>query len=406
MSQLPDGYRVELDAYAGPMDLLLYLVRRHEIDLNDIPIAKLTDQYLRHLKVIETIDVENAGEFLVMAATLLEIKSAMIMPPPEAGEGEDSAAEGDENETSGGGASGGDPRYELVQQLLAYKRYKDAAIGLVFPALFSIGVILISLVASDVHLDADAVLLGDPAFAWIERLEIGGRDLGPRALWLMGGVLALCALFVGVFYKELKLTTFDGALAAALGFAPVALHYALMALVSVVAVGAFDVVGSVLVVALMIAPPAAAWLLTNRLEWLIGLSVALGAASALGGYWVARWLDASIAGAMAGVSGLVFALAFALAPERGLLAQALRRRRQRATFAERMLLVHLLHHENTPEAERECRVSHLEDHLRWDHARALLAVRTAEREGAVTRAGDWLALTASGRERAQRAMVE
>ena len=80
--------------------------------------------------------------------------------------------------------------------------------------------------------------------------------------------------------------------------------------------------------------------------------------------------------------------------------------RQRATFAERMLLVHLLHHENTPEAERECRVSHLEDHLRWDHARALLAVRTAEREGAVTRAGDWLALTASGRERAQRAMVE
>ena len=130
MSQLPDGYRVELDAYAGPMDLLLYLVRRHEIDLNDIPIAKLTDQYLRHLKVIETIDVENAGEFLVMAATLLEIKSAMIMPPPEAGEGEDSAAEGDENETSGGGASGGDPRYELVQQLLAYKRYKDAAIGL------------------------------------------------------------------------------------------------------------------------------------------------------------------------------------------------------------------------------------------------------------------------------------
>lgn len=295
----------------------------------------------------------------------------------------------------------------LIEALSRTRLVKqDAAIGLVFPALFSIGVILISLVASDVHLDADAVLLGDPAFAWIERLEIGGRDLGPRALWLMGGVLALCALFVGVFYKELKLTTFDGALAAALGFAPVALHYALMALVSVVAVGAFDVVGSVLVVALMIAPPAAAWLLTNRLEWLIGLSVALGAASALGGYWVARWLDASIAGAMAGVSGLVFALAFALAPERGLLAQALRRRRQRATFAERMLLVHLLHHENTPEAERECRVSHLEDHLRWDHARALLAVRTAEREGAVTRAGDWLALTASGRERAQRAMVE
>ena len=95
-----------------------------------------------------------------------------------------------------------------------------------------------------------------------------------------------------------------------------------------------------------------------------------------------------------------------LAPERGLLAQALRRRRQRATFAERMLLVHLLNHEHTPEAERECRVGHLEEHLRWETARALLAVRTAERSGAILRAGDRLALTASGRERAQRAMVE
>ena len=295
----------------------------------------------------------------------------------------------------------------LIEALTRTRLVKaDAAIGLVFPALFSVGVILISLFASDVHLDADAVLLGDPAFAWIERFEVGGRDLGPLALWWMGSILAVCVAFVGVLYKELKLTTFDAALGAALGFAPAALHYALMALVSVVAVGAFDVVGSVLVVALMIAPPAAAWLLTDRMSVLLALSVALGVASALIGYWVARGLDASIAGAMAGASGVLFVLAFAFAPERGLLAQALRRRRQKATFAERMLLVHLLHHEQTPEADRECRVSHLEDHLRWETARAQLAVRTAEREGAVERAGDRLALTASGRERAQRAMVE
>ncbi|MEL6615778.1 MAG: metal ABC transporter permease, partial [Bacteroidota bacterium] len=245
-----------------------------------------------------------------------------------------------------------------------------------------------------------------PACAWIARVESGGRDLGPLALWLLGGVFALCAAFVAAFYKELKLTTFDAPLAAALGFAPVALNYALMALVSVVAVGAFDVVGSVLVIALMIAPPAAAWLLTDRLDRLIALSVLFGVGSAIGGYWIARGLDASIAGAMAGASGVLFAFAFAFAPDRGLLAQALRRRRQRATFAERMLLVHLLHHEKTPEAERECRVSHLSDHLRWEPARAQLAVRTAEREGAVTRAGDRLALTSSGRERARQAMVE
>ena len=282
----------------------------------------------------------------------------------------------------------------------------DAAIGLVFPALFSIGVILIAREAGDVHLDADAVLLGDPAFAWIERVEIGGADLGPQALWTMGAVLVACAAFVALFYKELKLTTFDPALAAALGLAPTALHYGLMALVSTVAVGAFDVVGSVLVIALIVAPPAAAWLLTDRLDRMLGIAVGLGVASAVGGYWLARALDASIAGAMATVAGIVFALALALAPGRGLAAQALRRRRQRSQFAERMLLVHLLHHEHGPDADRECRVSHLQDHLRWEADRAALAVRTAERSGAVRRAGDRLALTEPGRDAARAAMVE
>ena len=282
---------------------------------------------------------------------------------------------------------------------------QDAAIALVFPALFSIGVVLISRYASGVHLDTDAVLLGDPAFSWIRRFEVGGRDLGPQALWLMGAVLAVVAAFVAAFYKELKLSTFDPALAAALGLAPAAVHYALMTLVSVVAVGAFDVVGSILVVGLMIAPPAAAWLLTDRLPVLLALSVALGVVSAVAGYWLARGLDVSIAGAMAVMAGVVFALALAFAPHRGLVAQARRRARQRVAFAERMLLVHLLHHEHTPAADRECRVGHLQEHLRWERSFASRAVRAAERGGAVERHGDRLALTASGREAAQRAMV-
>ncbi len=121
----PNEHRVQLDAYAGPMDLLLYLVKRHEIDLQDIPMAQLVEQYLAHLRVIETVDVDKAGEFLVMAATLIEVKSAMLMPTPaqgEAGEAGDAASEMD--------LSGADPRFELVQQLLAYKRFKDAAITL------------------------------------------------------------------------------------------------------------------------------------------------------------------------------------------------------------------------------------------------------------------------------------
>lgn len=120
-------YRVQLDAYAGPLDLLLYLVKRHEIDLNDIPVATLTDQYLRHLEVIKAMsgmDVERAGEFLVMAATLLEIKSQMLVPRPEGEAAIDPSKAIDE------AAAVLDPRFELVQQLLAYKRFKDAAIAL------------------------------------------------------------------------------------------------------------------------------------------------------------------------------------------------------------------------------------------------------------------------------------
>ncbi len=130
--QSAGNYRVQLDAYAGPLDLLLYLVKRHEIDLQDIPMAKLTEQYLDHLKVIQnlpsgvagsvTMDVDRAGEFLVMAATLVEIKSALLMPRLEAESDEDIAPPTDDANV--------DPRFELVQQLLAYKRYKDASMAL------------------------------------------------------------------------------------------------------------------------------------------------------------------------------------------------------------------------------------------------------------------------------------
>ncbi len=206
---------------------------------------------------------------------------------------------------------------------------EDAAIGLVFPALFSLAVILISRHAGGVHLDTDAVLLGELAFAPFERFTVAGYDLGPLALWVMGGIFLLNLGLIVLFYKELKLATFDPALAAALGFAPGLIHYGLMGLVSVTAVGAFETVGSILVVALMIAPPASAYLLTDRLPRLLGLSVLFGALSAVGGYWAAHLLDASIAGSMASAAGLLFALVFLFAPERGLVAAAARRARQR-----------------------------------------------------------------------------
>lgn len=105
-------YRVDLDVYNGPLDLLLFLIRRDEIDIYDIPIARITQQYCAYVRLLERIDPNLAGEFLVMAASLMEIKSRTLLPtPPEAEEPEDLE----------------DPRLELVRQLLEYKKYKDAA---------------------------------------------------------------------------------------------------------------------------------------------------------------------------------------------------------------------------------------------------------------------------------------
>lgn len=106
-------YRVHLDIFAGPLDLLLYLVRKEEVDVYDIPIAKVTQQYIEYIEMLKMFDLEVAGDFLVMAATLMEIKSVMLLPAPET-----EASEEDEAH---------DPRSELVRQLLEYKRFKDAA---------------------------------------------------------------------------------------------------------------------------------------------------------------------------------------------------------------------------------------------------------------------------------------
>jgi manganese/zinc/iron transport system permease protein len=294
----------------------------------------------------------------------------------------------------------------LVELLHRTKLVKeDAAIGLVFPALFSLAVILISHYAGNVHLDVDAVLLGELAFAPFDRLVIGGRDIGPTALYVMGGILLLNVIFITLFYKELKLATFDAGLAAALGFAPAFIHYGLMTVVSITAVGAFDAVGSILVVALMIAPPVTAYLLTDSLPRMIGLSALIGATGAIAGFWLAMAIDASIAGSMAGVLGTLFALAFLFAPQRGLVALAHRRSSQRWTFAQTALTIHLLNHQGAPDEIEECSFDHLEEHLRWDSDFAHHVVRQSERAGYIERRNGHLLLTENGRSHAATAIT-
>ena len=283
-------------------------------------------------------------------------------------------------------------RTKLVKQ--------DAAIGLVFPALFSIAVILISRFTRGVHLDNDAVLLGELAFAPFDRTQFLGLDL-PHSLVTMSLTLLFNALLIRLFFKELKLATFDAGLAATLGFSPVLIHYGLMGMVSVTAVGAFEAVGSILLVGLMVAPPATAYLLTDKLERMLGLSVVIGAGSAVGGYWLARSLDANIAGSITTVIGAVFLLTFFLAPQRGIFAIWRRRKRQRYQFAQTMLTVHLFSHEAAPDFDYEREMVHLQEHLRWTKEFAREVVRRAQDASWILRENRHLALTESGREHAK-----
>jgi manganese/zinc/iron transport system permease protein len=282
---------------------------------------------------------------------------------------------------------------------------EDAAIGLVFPVLFSIGVILISRHAGKVHLDIDAVLLGELAFAPFNRFEIFGHDIGPRSFYVMAGILMLNVIFILLYYKELKLSTFDVGLATALGFAPALVHYGLMSLVSLTAVGAFDAVGSILVVALMVGPPVSAYLLTDRLSHMLFLSAVFGIIGAISGYWMAHLLDASIAGSMATMVGFVFLIVYLAAPDRGLIASANRRARQKIEFAVKMLAVHLLHHEGLPEAEHECHITHLPKHFLWDKSFIQKILKIAEKEKILNIQNEFLQLTGKGRQMAKSSMV-
>jgi manganese/zinc/iron transport system permease protein len=278
----------------------------------------------------------------------------------------------------------------LVELFHRTRRLKeDAAIGVVFPALFSLGVILIGRYAAQVDLDLDCVLYGEIAYTPWDLLLVGGRSIGPKALWVNGAIMLLAAGFVILLFKELKITTFDPRLAAALGLSPVVLHYLLMAMVSITVVGAFESVGAILVVAMLVVPPSTAYLLTDRLHRMVLYAVGLGVSSAVCGYGVARWWDASIAGAMALASGVLFLLAFVLSPRYGLLARLARQHRLGEAMNEQLLLLHL-ERRGAESPERLAR------RFGWRPHRVRAVVQRLESRGWVEPAGPGPRLTEAG----------
>ena len=231
---------------------------------------------------------------------------------------------------------------ELIHKKTRVKQ--DSAIGITFSTLFAIGVILISFGQTEaVHLDAECVLYGEIAFVPLDlvQTELGSGALSvvekipglnsemflsgntltiaPPSVIRMAIVTVVTLLLILVFYKELLVTSFDSGLSSSLGINSTVVHYALMAMLSVIIVSAFEAVGAILVIAMLILPGATASLLAYRLPPMFGITVLHAALSAVGGIHLAVWLDCSEAGAMVVAGSALFALAWVFSPSEGLL---------------------------------------------------------------------------------------
>ena len=189
--------------------------------------------------------------------------------------------------------------------------HEDAAIAIVMSFLFSVAIVLISRYTANIHLDTDSVLLGEIAFTPFNKTNIFGYEIAV-AIVKSFVVLIINVLFVIIFFKELKISVFDRALAASLGMYPVLMHYLLMTLVSVTSVVSFEAVGSILLISFMIGPPVTAYLLSKSLRKMMLLSIIFGAISSILGYNIAIILDVSIAGSISVVIGLLFIIVFLL----------------------------------------------------------------------------------------------
>ena len=207
----------------------------------------------------------------------------------------------------------------LVQWLQSRGVQHEASIGVVFTTLFALGVILIATKVGNAHLDVQHALMGEISFIPWNTVQIPLLGNIPIATLMLLIVLVVIILIIGLFYKEWKITTFDPTLAASIGIPVLGLHYLFMTLVSVTTVAAFDAVGAIMVVAMLITPAAAAYLWTDHLLKMIVLSAVFGTLSAVAGYYFAVWIDTSISGSMAFATGVVFFISFIFSPRHGLL---------------------------------------------------------------------------------------
>ncbi|WP_314731390.1 metal ABC transporter permease [Oribacterium parvum] len=242
----------------------------------------------------------------------------------------------------------------------------DDAVGIVFPMFFALAVVLITKFARNVHLDTDVVLMGEVIIAPLNRVEFIGMSL-PKALVQMGILLLINLLFVIIFFKELKITTFDRGFAKLAGFSSVALFYVLMTLSSFTAVTAFDAVGAILVVSFLITPGAAAYLISKDLKVMIAISVGYAVINSIIGYVFSLLMNVSMSGMTAAAAGVTFLLTFLFNRE-GLITAIFIRLQRKSELKLGLFLNHIGNHSGKKEESEELGLGSIKNHLKWKQA--------------------------------------
>ena len=239
----------------------------------------------------------------------------------------------------------------------------DDAVGIVFPMFFALAVVLITKFARNVHLDTDIVLMGEVIIAPLNRTEFLGMDL-PKAFVQMGILFIVNLLFIIIFFKELKITTFDKGFAKLAGFSSVALFYALMTLSSLTAVTAFDAVGAILVVSFLITPGAAAYLISKDLKVMIAISVGYAVINSIIGYVLSLLMNVSMSGMTAAAAGVTFLITFLFNKE-GLITALILRFKRKSELKPELFLTHIGNHSGKKEELEELGLGSIRDHLKW-----------------------------------------
>ena len=270
----------------------------------------------------------------------------------------------------------------------------DDAIGVIFPLLFALAVILISKYAGNAHLDTDMVLMGEVIYAGLNTVGIGGVEIAASAL-KMGGLIAVIAAFITVFYKELKVSTFDGEYARLIGIPTGIFFYAFMSLTSLTTVAAFDAVGAILVISFFIAPGATALLFTKHLSHTLLLALLISMVNSVIGYALAVHMNASIAGLCAVMNMLIYVLALLTSPK-GAITSYIRRLQSIRQMQRDLFLLHIGRHTAEHAESAENHRDEIGDHLKWDDRKIQRVSRELIERRLLRREGSYYLLTDAG----------